>query len=344
MLLVHGAVVGGKATGKRDEGRVGGGGGEFSACGSRAARPWGGCRVSVRGVSGRRGGGWVSVRGLRGRRPARPSERAAAAACEPNWLVWERLSRGVPADGAVFASMAALLVELLVECERRAQDGMGPCAVRRCEREAMDSFFKISERGSSVSAEVVGGITTFLAMAYVVAVNSNMMAAAGIPFSAALTSTCLGAAVATVAMGLIANRPIALASGMGLNAVVAFSICQGAGVDWRVAMAVVFVEGVAILLLVLCGLRTAIMDAIPADLRRAIAIGIGLFISFIGLSGSGLVVADPSTLIALGDLASPSCIVAVVSVLCAVVFHAASVKGGLILSIVAATAVGVPWG
>ncbi len=256
----------------------------------------------------------------------------------------ERFSRGAPAGGAVFAGMTALPVELLVECERGAQSGMEPCAVRRCEREAMDSFFKISERGSSVSAEVVGGITTFLAMAYVVAVNSNMMAAAGIPFSAALTSTCLGAAVATVAMGLIANRPIALASGMGLNAVVAFSICQGAGVDWRVAMAVVFVEGVAILLLVLCGLRTAIMDAIPADLRRAIAIGIGLFISFIGLSGSGLVVADPSTLIALGDLASPSCIVAVASVLCAVVFHAANVKGGLILSIVAATAVGVPLG
>ena len=128
------------------------------------------------------------------------------------------------------------------------------------------------------SSEIVGGATTFLAMAYIVAVNPGILAAAGIPFSAALTSTCLGAALMTVAMGLIANRPIALASGMGLNAVVAYSLCLGeVGVDWRVAMAVVLVEGIVILILVLCGLRKAIMDAIPVDLRRAIGIGIGLF-------------------------------------------------------------------
>lgn len=209
----------------------------------------------------------------------------------------------------------------------------------------MDSFFKISERGSSISTEIIGGLTTFLAMAYIVAVNPGLMVAAGIPFTAALTSTCLGAAIMTIAMGLIANRPIALASGMGINAIVAYTLCLGdVGVDWRVAMAVVFAEGVVILILVLCGLRRAIMEAIPVDLRRAIGIGIGLFIAFIGLSGSGIVAYDESTLLSLGDLGSGPCLVALVSILIAVVLQVLNVKGGLVISIIAATIVGIPLG
>lgn len=209
----------------------------------------------------------------------------------------------------------------------------------------MDAFFKIKERNSSVSDEVIGGVTTFLAMAYIVAVNPGLMEAAGIPFTAALTSTCLGAAIMTIAMGLIANRPIALASGMGINAIVAYTLCLGeVGVDWRVAMSVIFLEGIVILLLVLCGLRKAIMDAIPVDLRRAIGIGIGLFIAFIGLKGGGLIAADESTILALGELSSPTCIVALVSILVAVVLQVLKAKGGLIISIIAATVVGIPLG
>lgn len=209
----------------------------------------------------------------------------------------------------------------------------------------MNAFFKIQERGSSVSDEMIGGLTTFLAMAYIIAVNPSLMAAAGIPFTAALTSTCLGAAVMTIAMGLIANRPIALASGMGINAIVAYSLCLGSiGVDWRVAMSVIFVEGIIILILVLCGLRKAVMDAIPVDLRRAIGIGIGLFIAFVGLKGGGVIVSDVSTLLALGDLATPACIVSLVSILAAVVLQALGVKGGLVVSIVVATIVGIPLG
>lgn len=209
----------------------------------------------------------------------------------------------------------------------------------------MDAFFKIKERNSSVSDEVIGGVTTFLAMAYIVAVNPGLMEAAGIPFTAALTSTCLGAAIMTIAMGLIANRPIALASGMGINAIVAYTLCLGeVGVDWRVAMSVIFLEGIVILLLVLCGLRKAIMDAIPVDLRRAIGIGIGLFIAFIGLKGGGLIAANESTILALGELSSPTCIVALVSILVAVVLQVLKVKGGLIISIIAATVVGIPLG
>ena len=208
----------------------------------------------------------------------------------------------------------------------------------------LDKFFKISARGSNFSTEIVGGLTTFLAMSYIIAVNPAMMAAAGIPFNAALTATCFGAAIMTSAMGLFANRPIALASGMGINAVVAYSLCLGLGVDWRVAMAVVFIEGLLILLLVLCGLRKAVMDAIPAALRRAIGIGIGLFIAFIGLKGGGFIAADESTLLALGDLTSPATIVAIISIVIAVVLTAMNIKGALLISIVAATVVGIPMG
>ncbi len=208
----------------------------------------------------------------------------------------------------------------------------------------MEKFFKIKARGSSVSDEIIGGLTTFLAMAYIVFVNPNILVAAGVPFTAGLTATCLGAALMTLLMGLIANRPIALASGMGINAVVAYTVCVGMGVDWRVAMAVVFLEGIVILILVLCGLRKAIMEAIPVDLRRAIGIGIGLFIAFIGLKSGGLIVSDSSTYIAIGDLTSATCIVGLVGLLCAIILHALHVKGGLVISILVATIVAFPLG
>ena len=212
-------------------------------------------------------------------------------------------------------------------------------------RGSMDSFFKIKERNSSVTDEVIGGLTTFLAMAYIIAVNPAMMEVAGIPFGAALTATCLGAAVMTIAMGLIANRPIALASGMGINAIVAYTLCLGeVGVDWRVAMSVIFLEGIVILILVLCGLRKAIMEAIPVSLRRAIGIGIGLFIAFIGLKGGGIIAADQSTFIALGELSSPACIVSIVSIVLAIILQVLRVKGGLVISIIVATIVGIPLG
>lgn len=209
----------------------------------------------------------------------------------------------------------------------------------------MEKFFKIAERGSTVGTEVVGGLTTFLAMAYIIAVNPGILVDAGMSFSAALTATCFGAMLMTLLMGLIANRPIALASGMGINAVVAYTLCLGnPGVDWRVAMAVVFCEGIVILILVLCGLRKAIMDAIPVSLRRAIGIGIGLFIAFIGLKGGGIIATDESTYLTLGDLGSGTAIVAIISIILAAVLQATHVKGGLIISIIIATIIGIPIG
>lgn len=208
----------------------------------------------------------------------------------------------------------------------------------------MESRFKIEARGSSLAREVIGGLTTFLAMAYIAVANPSILAEAGMPFQAALTSTCLGAALMSIVMGLVANRPIVLASGMGVNAVVAYTVCIGMGVDWRVAMSVVFLEGLVILVLVLCGLRKAIMDAIPVDLRLAIGVGVGLFVAFIGLKGGGIVVSDAATFVALGDLTSSTCVVALVSIAVAAVLHALRVPGSLLISIVVATALGIPLG
>jgi AGZA family xanthine/uracil permease-like MFS transporter len=206
----------------------------------------------------------------------------------------------------------------------------------------MDQFFKISERGSSVGQELRSGLTTFLAMAYIIAVNPAILSAAGIPMSAGITSTCIGAAVMTILMGLVANRPIALASGMGVNAIVAYTLAPIAG--WQAAMAVIFVEGAVILLLVVCGLREAIMEAIPVALRHAISVGLGIFIAMIGLHDGGLIVANESTMVALGDVTSATCIVAVISIVVTVVLWALHVKGALLLGVLISVIAGIPLG
>ena len=208
----------------------------------------------------------------------------------------------------------------------------------------MESFFKAGERGSSVGQEVRAGLTTFLAMAYIIAVNPSLLTSAGIPATAAVTATCLGAGIMTILMGLIANRPLACASGMGVNAVFAFTLTSIAGGDWHAASAVIFIEGVAILILVLCGLREAIMDAIPVSLRHAISVGLGLFIAMIGLADAGIIVADESTMVALGDVFSPTFLVGLISIVVTIVLYAMNVKGSLLLGIIIAVVAGIPLG
>ena len=185
----------------------------------------------------------------------------------------------------------------------------------------MEKFFKFAERGSSTGQEIRAGLTTFLAMAYIIAVNPSLLAAAGVPVTAAVTATCLGAGIMTILMGIFANRPLACASGMGINAVVAFSLTAIAGNDWHAAMAVVFVEGVAILVLVLCGLREAIMDAIPVSLRHAISVGLGLFIAMIGLKDGSIIVANESTMVALGKVTDPVFIVGMISIVASIILY-----------------------
>ncbi len=208
----------------------------------------------------------------------------------------------------------------------------------------MEKFFKVKERGSSTGRELRAGLTTFLAMAYIIAVNPPLLVEAGISPAAAVTSTCVGAGIMTICMGLFANRPLACASGMGINAIFAFTLASVAGGDWHAASAVVFIEGIAILLLVLCGLREAIMDAIPVSLRHAISVGLGLFIAMIGLKDGGIIVANADTMVALGDVFSPTFIVGLVSLVATIVLYALNVKGSLLLGIIIAVIVGIPLG
>lgn len=208
----------------------------------------------------------------------------------------------------------------------------------------MEEFFKLKERDSSIAQEARAGLTTFLAMAYIIVVNPGLMVIAGVPVNAAVTATCIGAGIMTIIMGLFANRPVACASGMGINAVVAFTLTAMTDGDWHASMAVVFVEGVAILLLVLCGLREAIMDAIPIPLRHAISVGLGLFIAMIGLKDGGIIVANDSTMVALGQVMSPTFVVGVISIVATLILYVAEVPGSLLLGILIAVIAGIPLG
>lgn len=211
----------------------------------------------------------------------------------------------------------------------------------------MENFFKFKERGTDVKTEVLAGVTTFLTMAYIIFVNPGILSAAGVPFAGAATATALGAALMCVSMGLIANRPFALASGMGLNAVVTFSLIgfQQANVPWQVGMSVIFVEGLVILALVMTGLRESVMNAIPIDLKRAIGVGIGLFIATIGLNEGGFIRPAPITLVGLGDFTQKYVWVTVIGLLAILAFMALKVKGdilwGILVAWVAALLLGV---
>ena len=210
--------------------------------------------------------------------------------------------------------------------------------------ESLARFFMWEDRGSSFGQELRAGLTTFLSMAYIIVVNPAILSNAGIDPTACATATALGAAIMTILMGLIANRPLALASGLGVNAMIAFTGTAMAGGDWYAAMSVIFLEGIAILILVLCGLREQVMAAIPVSQRHAISIGLGFFIALIGLVNAGIIVDDPSTLIALGDVLSPTFIVGIVSIFATAILSALNVNGAILLGIVIAVIVGIPLG
>src|SRR3954451_3268331 len=201
--------------------------------------------------------------------------------------------------------------------------------------------FKIHERNSTVRTEVLGGFVTFLTMAYIVFVNPAILGAAGMNTAAVTVATALAAAVATAAMGLFTNLPFALASGLGLNAVVAFDLVLGRKLPWPVAMSCIVIEGLIALVLVLAGLREAIMRAIPHEIKLSIGVGIGLFITLVGLRDAGITVNDPATGIGLGDLTSGPALVALGGLLVAVVLTARGMRGAILLGILAATALGL---
>jgi adenine/guanine/hypoxanthine permease len=204
--------------------------------------------------------------------------------------------------------------------------------------------FHLAARGTNPRTEALGGVATFLTMSYIVFVNPAILSAAGVPLDAVIVCTALAAALTTAAMALATNLPFALAPGLGINAIVAFDIIIGRDLPWQVGMAVVVIEGLIAVVLVLAGLRTAIMEAVPMALKLAIGVGIGLFITLVGLREGGIVVNDPATGIGLGDLTKGAPLIATAGILVAAVLVARRQRGAVILGVVAATILGLIFG
>jgi AGZA family xanthine/uracil permease-like MFS transporter len=204
--------------------------------------------------------------------------------------------------------------------------------------------FRFVERGTTLRAEVLGGVSTFLTMSYILFVNPAILSAAKVPAAGVAVATALAAAIMTAAMGLIANLPFALAPGLGINAVVAFDIVLTQGHPWPVAMACIVLEGLLALVLVIAGLREAVVNAVPDSLKLSIGVGIGLFITLVGLRQGGIVVNDPATGIALGDLSAGPPLIAIAGILVAAAMVVRGVRGALLIGIVVSVVLGLVFG
>ncbi len=210
----------------------------------------------------------------------------------------------------------------------------------------MEKLFQLKENNTTVKTEVVAGFTTFLSMVYILAVNPSILAQAGMNPAAVFTATAVSAAIATLFMAFFANYPIALASGMGLNAYFAFSVCiplAEAGVQdpWKIALSAVLVEGILFVILSFFKFRETLVNKIPANLKLGITAGIGLFITIIGLKGAGIVIESPATLVDLGSLSSPATLLALVGLLAIAIFHHYRIPGSILWGILLTWALGI---
>jgi AGZA family xanthine/uracil permease-like MFS transporter len=209
----------------------------------------------------------------------------------------------------------------------------------------LKQFFKLEENNTNVKTEVLAGITTFMTMAYILVVNPIILSETGMDFGGIFTATALSALVATLMMALYANYPFALAPGMGLNAFFAFTVVLGPmGKPWEFALTAVLIEGIIFILLSFIKAREAIFESIPLNLKNAVSVGIGLFISFIGLSGAGIVKAGNGTLVALGELTSGAPLLAIIGIIITGLLLIKNVKGALLIGIVITTIIGIPMG
>jgi len=214
----------------------------------------------------------------------------------------------------------------------------------------MEKLFKLQEKGTTVQREIVAGLTTFLTMAYILAVNPGMLGILGNGMTpgAVFTATAIASAIATLVMAFFANLPVALAPGMGLNAFFTFTVCTVMEIPWQVALTAVFLEGILFMILSLFNVREAIIKAIPVNMKKAVAVGIGLFIALIGFKNANIIVADPSTLVKLGDLFQENLIngalLALIGLVIIIVLYALKVPGSILIGILATTIIGIPMG
>lgn len=208
----------------------------------------------------------------------------------------------------------------------------------------LKKFLGVDLKETTVKTEIMAGITTFLTMAYILAVNPNILSETGMDKGALFTTTVVMSALATIFMGLYAKLPLALAPGMGLNAFFAYTVCMVMGYSWQFALTAVFLEGIVFILLTITNLREKIVDVIPDTLKNAISAGIGLYIAFIGLKSAGIVVDNEATLVSLGNLTTGSAFLGIVGIVITSVMLVKNVKGALLFGILLTTLIGIPLG
>ena len=208
----------------------------------------------------------------------------------------------------------------------------------------LKKLFGFDPAKNTIKTEVLAGITTFLTMSYILAVNPNMFAMCGMPANSVFTATALAAIIGTLVMAFWAKLPFALAPGMGLNAFFVFSVCLGMGHSWQFALTAILIEGIIFVILTLTNLREAIVNAIPVTLKNAIGAGIGMFIAFIGLQKAGLIINNDATLVALGDITQGSALLAIIGIAITGMLVIKNVPGGLLLGILLTTLIGIPMG
>ena len=206
----------------------------------------------------------------------------------------------------------------------------------------IERVFHVSQNDSTISRELIGGLTTFMAMAYVVVVNPRILGEAGMPVEGVLFATCLSAVIATLIMGVWANYPIALAPGMSLNAYFTYSIVLGRHIPWQTALGVVFLSGALFLILTLTNIREHIVNDIPDSLKHGTAAGIGFFIAFIGMRNAKMVVASPATFVAIGKIADPQVLLAALGLILIAILMSRRVGGAILIGIVAIALAGIP--
>ena len=209
----------------------------------------------------------------------------------------------------------------------------------------LNKLFGFDSKKHNIRTEIVAGITTFLTMSYILAVNPSMFGLLeGMPAGAVFTTTALAAIIGTLAMAFLAKLPFGLAPGMGLNAFFVFTVCMGMGYSWQFALTAVFIEGILFIIMTITNIREAIVNALPKNLRYAIGGGIGLFIAFIGMQNAGIIVNDDATLIALGDITSGPALLALIGLVITGVLYALNVKGAMLIGILVTTVIGIPMG
>lgn len=207
-----------------------------------------------------------------------------------------------------------------------------------------EKYFRLQEHGTNMKTEVIAGITTFMTMAYILAVNPYILSAAGMDKDGVFTATAIASFVAIAVMAFYANLPIALAPGMGLNAFFAYTVVLHMGYSWEMAITAVFIEGIIFIILTFFKVREAIIESIPVNLKHAIAVGIGLYIALIGFQNAGIIVGNPNTLVTLGNVHDPKVILAMAGIIITSVLLVFKVKGALIIGIIITTLIGIPFG